>query len=323
MKDFLAVCFNLSKSVIDGLGEEQGANAVWLPMIPAGEVVGRDGRTWKNSNPDGIVAAFDAQLPFDIEHATEILAQEGKEADASGWILAVENRDGEIWVQVEWTYLGRYKITDKLYKYYSPAFNYNKEGVITSLSSAGLTNKPNFYVPALNRQEEDPMKLSKLICDALCLSEDATEQDALTAINTLQSEKEVALNRAKTPDLNLFVPIGTHEVALNRAKNAEDALAAINEKEVEALVQAAIDDGKVAPADKEMYVGLCSSEKGREQFEKFVEGAPQIATNREVKVPPKEEEPKLEEHELAFCRKMGVTEEEFLASKQNMNVGAK
>ncbi|HBN6298513.1 TPA: peptidase [Vibrio parahaemolyticus] len=323
MKDFLAVCFNLSKSVIDGLGEEQGANAVWLPMIPAGEVTGRDGRTWMNSNPDGIVAAFDAQLPFDIEHATEIRAQEGKEADAAGWILAVENRDGEIWAQVEWTYLGRYKITDKLYKYYSPAFTYNKDGVITSMSSAGLTNKPNFFVPALNRQEEYPMKLSKLICDALGLSEDATEQDVLTAINTLQSEKEVALNRAKTPDLNLFVPIGTHEVALNRAKNAEDALAAINEKEVEALVQAAIDDGKVAPADKEMYVGLCSSEKGREQFEKFVEGAPQIATNREVKVPPKEEEPKLEEHELAFCRKMGVTEEEFLASKQNMNVGAK
>ncbi|HAS6672768.1 peptidase [Vibrio parahaemolyticus] len=323
MKDFLAVCFNLSKTVIDGLGEEQGANAVWLPMIPAGEVTGRDGRTWMNSNPDGIVAAFDAQLPFDIEHATEIRAQEGKEADAAGWILAVENRDGEIWAQVEWTYLGRYKITDKLYKYYSPAFTYNKEGVITSMSSAGLTNKPNFFVPALNRQEEDPMKLSKLICDALGLSEDATEQDALTAINTLQSEKEVALNRAKTPDLNLFVPIGTHEVALNRAKKAEDALAAINEKEVEALVQAAIDDGKVAPADKEMYVGLCSSEKGREQFEKFVEGAPQIATNRQVKVPKKEGEPKLEEHELAFCRKMGVTEEEFLASKQNMNVGAK
>ncbi len=323
MKDFLAVCFNLSKTVIDGLGEEQGANAVWLPMIPAGEVTGRDGRTWMNSNPDGIVAAFDAQLPFDIEHATEIRAQEGKEADAAGWILAVENRDGEIWAQVEWTYLGRYKITDKLYKYYSPAFTYNKEGVITSMSSAGLTNKPNFFVPALNRQEEDPMKLSKLICDALGLSEDATEQDVLTAINTLQSEKEVALNRAKTPDLNLFVPIGTHEVALNRAKKAEDALAAINEKKVEALVQAAIDDGKVAPADKEMYVGLCSSEKGREQFEKFVEGAPQIATNRQVKVPKKEGEPKLEEHELAFCRKMGVTEEEFLASKQNMNVGAK
>ncbi|ELB2040587.1 peptidase [Vibrio parahaemolyticus] len=322
-KDFLAVCFNLSKTVIDGLGEEQGANAVWLPMIPAGEAVGRDGRTWKNSNPDNIVAAFDAHLPFDLEHATEIRAQEGKEADAAGWIIALENRDGEIWAQVEWNYLGRYKITDKLYKYYSPAFNYNKDGVITSMSSAGLTNKPNFHVPALNRQEEDTMKLSKLICDALGLGEDATEQQAVTAINSLQSEKEVALNRANQPDLDKFVPKGTYEVALNRATTAEAALAEIDQQNVDALVQSAIDAGKVAPADKEMYVGLCSSEKGREQFEKFVEGAPQIATNRKVETPKEEDKPKLEEHELALCRKMGVTEEEFLASKQSMNVGAK
>lgn len=323
-KDFLAVCFNLSKTVIDGLGEDQGANAVWLPMIPAGEAVGRDGRTWKNSNPDAIVAAFDAHLPFDLEHATEIRAQEGKEADACGWIIALENRDGEIWAQVEWNYLGRYKITDKLYKYYSPAFNYNKDGVITSMSSAGLTNKPNFCVPALNRQEENTMKLPKLICDALGLTEEATEQEALTAINTLQSEKEVALNRANTPDLNLFVPKDTYEVALNRATTAEAELAEINQQKVEALVQSAIDDGKVAPADKDMYVGLCSSEKGREQFAKFIEGAPQIATNRQVETPKdKDGKPKLEEHEVALCRKMGVTEEEFLAAKQTMNVGAK
>lgn len=315
-KDFLAVCFNLSKTVIDGLGEDQGANAVWLPMIPAGEAVGRDGRTWKNSNPDAIVAAFDAHLPFDLEHATEIRAQEGKEADACGWIIALENRDGEIWAQVEWNYLGRYKITDKLYKYYSPAFNYNKDGVITSMSSAGLTNKPNFYVPALNRQEENTMKLPKLICDALGLTEEATEQEALTAINTLQSEKEVALNRASTPDLNLFVPKDTYEVALNRATTAEAELAEINQQKVEALVQSAIDDGKVAPADKDMYVGLCSSEKGREQFAKFIEGAPQIATNAKIKTPENPQGGDLTKEQLALCHAMNISPEQW---KENLH----
>lgn len=322
-KSYLAKCFNLSKTTIDGLGEEQGQNTIWLPMIPAGDVIGRDGRAWKNSDPDAIVAAFDAKLPFDIEHATEIRGPEGKDADAAGWILALENREGEIWAQVEWTYIGRYKINDKLYSYYSPAFTYNEEGVITSMSSAGLTNKPNFYVPALNREEDNPMKLPKLILDALALSEDATEQDALTAINTLKSEKDVALNRANSPDLNKFVPKATYDTALNRATQAEEQLANIAEQEIEALVQGAIDEGKVAPADKDMYVGLCRSEKGREQFEKFVEGAPKIATNRQVETPNNPEGQKLEEHEVALCRKMGVTEEEFLAAKQTMNVGAK
>ncbi len=167
------------------------------------------------------------------------------------------------------------------------------------------------------------MPLPQVILAALALGENATEQDAVTAINSLKSEKEVALNRANTPDLNLFVPKGTYEVALNRATTAEAALAAIDQQNVAALVQSAIDDGKVAPADKEMYVGLCSSETGREQFKKFIEGAPQIATNRQVKTPELENKPKLEEHEVAMCRNMGVTEDEFLAAKQTMNVGAK
>lgn len=322
-KSYLAKCFNLSKTTIDGLGEEQGQNTIWLPMIPAGDVIGRDGRSWKNSEPDAVVAAFDAKLPFDIEHATEIRGPEGKEADAAGWILSLENREGVIWAEVEWTYIGRYKINDKLYSYYSPAFTYNEDGVITSMSSAGLTNKPNFYVPALNREEDNPMKLPKLILDALALGEDATEQEALTAINTLKSEKEVALNRANSPDLNHFVPKATYETALNRATQAEEQLAKISEQEIDALVQGAIDESKVAPADKDMYVDLCASEKGRAQFKKFIEGAPKIATNRQVETPNKPEGQKLEEHEVALCHKMGVTEEEFLAAKQTMNVGAK
>ncbi|HEG4440084.1 TPA: peptidase [Vibrio cholerae] len=324
MKDFLAVCFNLSKTVIDSLGEEQGHSAVWLPMIPAGEAVGRDGRTWKNSDPDSIVAKFDAHLPFDIEHSTEIRAQEGKEADAAGWIIALENRDGEIWAQVEWNYLGRYKITDKLYKYYSPAFHHNEDGVITKMSSAGLTNKPNFYVPALNRQEDNAMPLPQVILAALALGEAATEQDVVTAINSLKQEKDVALNRANQPDLNKFIPRETHQLAINRAETAETALKAIQDKEIEALVQSGVDAGKISPANKEMFIGMCRSEGGIEQFNKFIESAPKIATNAQVKTPKTPDgKQKLEEHEIAMCRTMGVTEEEFLAAKQQMNVGAK
>ncbi|MEZ8174756.1 phage protease [Vibrio sp. 1F292] len=317
-KTYLAMCFNLSNSMIDGLGEEQGTNSVWLPMIPAGEVKGRDGRMWMNTEPDAIVAAFDAKLPFDIEHATEIRGPEGKDADAAGWILALENREGEIWAQVEWNYIGRYKITDKLYLYYSPAFNYDQQGVITAMSSAGLTNKPNFYVPALNRQEETDMPLSQLIAAALGLAADATEEQGVTAINSLKSEKDIALNRAATPDLTKFIPIETHTVALNRATTAEAQLKEINDKKVDGLVQAAIDEGKIAPANKEMFVGMCRAEGGIEQFEAFVKSAPSIATNSQIKKPKVEGGSQLDKDELAMCRKMNLTEEEFLASKNSI-----
>jgi phage I-like protein len=316
-KTYLAMCFNLATSMIDALGEEQGANSVWLPMIPAGEVKGRDGRMWMNTEPDAIVAAFDAKLPFDIEHSTEILAPQGKEAEAVGWILALENRAGEIWAQVEWNYVGRYKITDKYYLYYSPAFHFNDQGVITAMSSAGLTNKPNFYVPALNRQEDDAMKLPKLIVDALGLAEDATPEQAVVAINSLNQEKEVALNRASMPDLNKFVPIETHTVALNRATTAETALQQIEDQKMEALVQAAIDDGKIAPANKDMFVAMCRSQ-GAEQFTAFVSTAPAIATNAQKKTTTTAQgEGELTADEVALCRAMNVSHESWIASRKH------
>ncbi|EJL6420090.1 peptidase [Vibrio cholerae] len=322
-KSFLAVCFNLSGTVIDAFGEDKATNTVWLPMIPAGDVIGRDGRTWKNSNPDAIVAAFDSKLPFDIEHATEIRGPEGKEADAAGWILALENRNGEVWAQVEWNYIGQYKIRDKLYCYYSPAFHYDSNGVITAMSSAGLTNKPNFYVPALNRQEENEMKLSQLIAAALGLAETATEQDAVIAINSLKSEKDIALNRASNIDLNVAVPKETYQLALNRAETAEAALKAIQESEIDALVEDAIKAGKVAPANKEMFLGMCRAEGGIEQFKKFVETAPAIATNSKVTTQQTSvQADELDPEEIALCRKMGVTQEEYLKSKQSLAKGA-
>ncbi|MFP1109012.1 phage protease [Vibrio cholerae] len=322
-KSFLAVCFNLSGTVIDAFGEDKATNTVWLPMIPAGDVIGRDGRTWKNSNPDAIVAAFDSKLPFDIEHATEIRGPEGKDADAAGWILALENRNGEVWAQVEWNYIGQYKIRDKLYCYYSPAFHYDSNGVITAMSSAGLTNKPNFYVPALNRQEENEMKLSQLIAAALGLAETATEQDAVIAINSLKSEKDVALNRASNIDLNVAVPKETYQLALNRAETAEAALKAIQESEIDALVEDAIKAGKVAPANKEMFLGMCRAEGGIEQFKKFVETAPAIATNSKVTTTQTSvQADELDPEEIALCRKMGVTQEEYLKSKQSLAKGA-
>ncbi|EKF9413600.1 peptidase [Vibrio cholerae] len=322
-KSFLAVCFNLSGTVIDAFGEDKATNTVWLPMIPAGDVIGRDGRTWKNSNPDAIVAAFDSKLPFDIEHATEIRGPEGKDADAAGWILALENRNGEVWAQVEWNYIGQYKIRDKLYCYYSPAFHYDSNGVITAMSSAGLTNKPNFYVPALNRQEENEMKLSQLIAAALGLAETATEQDAVIAINSLKSEKDIALNRASNIDLNVAVPKETYQLALNRAETAEAALKAIQDSEIDALVEDAIKAGKVAPANKEMFLGMCRAEGGIEQFKKFVETAPAIATNSKVTTTQTSvQADELDPEEIALCRKMGVTQEEYLKSKQSLAKGA-
>ena len=74
---------------------------LWLPLIPAGQFSGRDGRSWNNSNPDGVVAQFDMKLPFDVEHAT----RNSRKQHRGGWLdcraakTAPEKSGG---VEVEW-----------------------------------------------------------------------------------------------------------------------------------------------------------------------------------------------------------------------------
>ncbi|MGO2235537.1 MAG: phage protease [Marinomonas sp.] len=312
-----ALCFQMPQFVQN---EEKDSDIQWLPMIPAGTAEGRDGRKWFNNNPAAIVAAFENKLPFDIEHSTEIKGPKGEDADAYGWIVQLENRNGEIWAGVEWNDNGVYKIKDKRYGFYSPAFSYDDKLNITAMSSAGLTNKPNFRVPALNRsenQEDTTMPLPKALADALALAENATEQDAVAAISALKSSEQIALNRANQPDLEKFVPKETYEVALNRATTAESAIKAVQDKETEGLVDAAIAAGKVAPANKEMFVALCRTEGGREEFEKFAESAPTIVDAKPKKTPTPQQSEELTKDEIAMCRQMGVSEESWKANRHH------
>lgn len=312
-----ALCFSMSKAV-----KSESESGVWLPMIPAGLFAGIDGRMWNNSNPESVVASFTKKRPFDVEHSTQLKGPKGDPAPASGWILKVENRNGEIWGYTEWNRKGQEYVDGKEYAFYSPAFSFMKDGTIVSLESAGLTNDPNLNVPALNRKEETEMPLSQVIREALGLAENATDQDAATVINTLKSEKDVALNRASNIDLNVSVPKETYQLALNRAETAEAALKAIQESEIDALVDDAIKAGKVAPANKEMFLGMCRAEGGIEQFKKFVETAPAIATNSKVTTTQTSvQADALDPEEIALCRKMGVTQEEYLKSKQSLAKG--
>lgn len=307
---YTALCFNLSNTA--------SPEGLWLPMIPAGNFSGIDKRSWNNSNPDSIVAAFSQKLPFDVEHSTHLKAPNGDPAPAVGWITQLQNRDGEIWGKVEWNSEGHELIEEKKYAFYSPAFNFDGSGNVYSLESSGLTNQPNLNVPALNRREEEDMKFSKEIIEALALKPEATASEVLTAINSIKSEKQIALNSAQQPDLTKFVPKDTYSIALNRAETAEKIVKAADDAAIEALVDSAIADGKIAPANKDMFVGMCRAEGGKENFSAFVATAAAVVTDKEDKKPSLATNSKLDKEELALCRKMNLTAEEFLKSKESI-----
>ena len=131
-----------------------------VEVLPAGPVItGRDGRTWLNDNPAGILAAFMAEgkdLPIDWEHSSERKAPQGEQAPAAGWMKGMQlGPDGIIRATVEWTPRGVESIKNREYRYLSPVFLFDRQtNAIKRITSAGLTNRPNLLLRALNRQED-------------------------------------------------------------------------------------------------------------------------------------------------------------------------
>ena len=302
----------------------EGLAPDWIELIPAGPVVrGRDGRQWTMRDPASIVAAFvanRADLPIDMEHAQFERAPRGDAAPAYGWIGEVAARNGAIWGRVAWTGKGKASIESREYRYISPVFSFNSSGEILALKGAGLVNRPNLDLPALNR--EASMNWTKLLA-ALGLPETATEDDAIAAVEKLRGNVEIAENRAKSPpSLEKFVPRADYDLALNRATKAETDLAAASkaqvEKEITGLVDEAIAAGKIAPAAKDFYLASCRAEGGVKLFQDFIAKAPVSEAVKSSGLDDKAagaDQSKLSADEIATCRALGVTEAEFSAAR--------
>jgi phage I-like protein len=270
---------------------QSGAVPEWIEMIPAGRIQGRDGRQFVNDQPNHVVAAFRANrasLPIDIEHSSQHKATVGEPAPAQAWIEDLDVRNGAIWARVEWNEAGRKLVANREYRYYSPVFYASKaNNQVLALKSAGLTNQPNLYFPALNAQEnpanEENAMTPKAILQALSLADTATEADVVTAINTLKADHTMALNQAQHPDEKKFIPAATHELVLNRATAAEAALADRDakqrEKDIEVAVNAAADEKKILPGKKDYYIAQCRKENGLEDFVEFAKTAPKVVAD--------------------------------------------
>lgn len=294
----------------------------WYALIPPGQqIIGRDGRRFTNPNPQIIIDQFTANgadLPVDIEHATELKAPHGEPAPAYGWIKEVRLSDtGAIEGLIEWTEQGQAMVDSKQYRYLSPVFYFSKDNLaIIKLTSAGLTNQPNLYLTALNHQQipqEDDMSL-KDMAKLLGLPEDASSDAVLAAT-------QKAVNAANTPSLDKFVPRADFATMEQRALNAERALAQQAQAQFDAKITTAVDDaiaaGKIAPSSKDYHLAACRVDGGLERFTAFVASAP-VLTHAAInsQVPPAQgNQTTLTPEEKAICSQMGLSEDAFLKSK--------
>lgn len=305
--------------------QSEGAAPDWVHVLPLGmEIVGRDGRYWKMSDPATVIAASQAFLPMviDYEHASEdwdIPADGG--APAAGWIEELELRDNGIWGRVSWTPKGADRVANKEYRFLSPVFFFDSVTLeVIALCSVGLVHLPNLNLVALNRRGEAQEQPMKTVLAALGLAETATEADAIKAINALRDERQKALNASEAPSLEKFVPRAQHDEtvkALNEAKIKLDAHEkATNEARVSDLIDGAVKAGKIAPAAKDNFTALALN--NFDATKAAIEGMPAIVAEGadadlgKDKPDTETGNKTLTESQKATCRQLGLSEEEYV-----------
>jgi len=293
----------------------------WIQITPkAPRLEGMDGRIWTMADPEAVVAtcrtnmAGGRLIPVDFEHATHVKGARGERADAAGWIRELEARDGAIWGRVEWNDSGREAIATRGYRFISPGFDFHKlTGAVRRIVSAGLTNVPNFTMPALNRTGEfEETEMDAAVLQALGLNEGASAADAVIAITKLRTDADTALNRAQNPDPTQFVPRADYDLATNRVTELEAEVSTRLEAEITAAIDTAVEAGKIAPSSRDYHLAVCRADGGLDKFRAFIGAAPVIVSDTTTaRTPEPKPEDKLTSEELAMCRAWGMDPKEF------------
>jgi phage I-like protein len=136
------------------------------------------------------------EFPVDYDHAMArgglFVVDPAASGKAAGWFKP-EIRNGELWAaSVTWTPAAAKMLTDREYRYTSPAFRTEEEGGrISELINVALTNLPatRNHTPLMASRHGETRKETsmKTIIAALSLAAEATEAEVLAAVSTIQS----------------------------------------------------------------------------------------------------------------------------------------
>lgn len=182
---------------LSALHSEAGADGIpeWVHLVPSGTFSGQDGRgPYRLSEPAAVIAASMAagKLPIDENHATDLAAPRGEPAPARGWIVEMQGRADGLWGRVEWTDSGRALMADQSYRGVSPVFTHDKQGRVTRVLRAALTNTPNLGALATLHTQQDAQMDFPRMRTLLGLPADADEAAIFAAIEARNAAQEQA-----------------------------------------------------------------------------------------------------------------------------------
>lgn len=320
-----------------------------IQLLPYGKFRATDGRptdveAWYVTDTNGadVVALANNQrnpLPIDYEHQIIHSLKNGKEAPSAGWMEYFYFTPQGIFADVRWTDKAADYIKNGEYRYISAVFAYDTDGYVRKIFHAALTNTPALdgmeeamvAVSVNLLQEDNPMdkKLLAALCALFALKADSSEADITEKVTALSAakgnspvdvldvyaklaEKEQSVAALSTqvgnPDPSKFVPVD-QVVALQADFNALKTSVEADKKE--ALITAALSQGKLAPALKDWARSLSV-----EALSAYLEKAPAMAAlsgEPQAKGDPEQKVAALSAAEQAAARALGMTEAEFMA----------
>lgn len=305
-----------------------------------------DVEAWYVTDTNGadVVALANSQknpLPIDYEHQILHSQQNGKEAPSAGWMEYLYFNPQGIFADVRWTDKAAEYIKNGEYRYISAVFAYDTNGYVRKIFHAALTNNPALdgmdevmvaaSMQLLNQQKEKPemdKKLVEALCALFALKADASEAEItekVTALSAAKGNSQVAVldvyaklaekeqsvaaltTQVGKPDPAKFVPVET--VAALQADFNKLKLSIDNDKK-SALIEAALSQGKLAPALKEWAASL-SIEALTGYLDKATPIAALAGGHQANEDPNKSNVVALTAAEQAAARALGMTEAEF------------
>lgn len=310
-----------------------------IKILPVGNVKSRKGPfvVDRVSFNEMLEYFKDRQLDVVVDYEHQTL--DGTEAPAAGWIKGIEFTDEGVMARVEWTEKAKGYLANKEYRYLSPVvFKRNSDSRAVMLHSVALTNTPAIdgMEPIINSLNFDleggiEMEFIKQMAKVLGLAEDATEEQVLDAIKKLndtsaqkqkEGEAEIVANKEILEALELNEKATVEDVKgkIISLKNPAGFVSAedfkklqekIQKKESDDLVQVALSQGKITPAQKEW--ASVYALKDPTGFKNFVDNAPQVVPFEEIVIGGGDNKKKVinSEMQISVNKMLGVSDEDL------------
>lgn len=271
-------------------GDEDGDG--WIRIVPFGEFPFHHNGAHAITPEAGrqMVANFDARpggLLFDVDH--DSLWGRTK---AAAWSDALEVRDDGVYCRApELTAYGEAEVAGRQYCFYSPVYALSAvdkrgEQIGAVLHSVAYTNTPYFdegeIDAAVNSSTQTPRPVDPQTLELLGLPADATDEQIANAVKALNEKANAApspATPAETPDPP-DAPGAEGDVAKVNARVAaleeqlETERQAAADARAEALVDAAVNSGRIKPAQRTTYVNAAKAdfEATKQELDAIAEG---------------------------------------------------